>query len=889
MSLERQAPENPLPRAPEPETLEGRARALAEGIELPAACSGFASACDPYRRAGWAVVPLPPRAKQSPPGGHTGRNGLDADDGTYAHWKATFANGNIALRLPTDVIGIDIDDYGMKAGDTHLEQFAVDHNLPALPSTWVTSSRSAPSGIHLYRVPEGHTFASEVCRGVEIIQHTHRYALVRPSIHPEGRMYRWRDPDGHQVDTIPNPANLALLPEQWVQALTKPGKGSSTAGAHASTDESSESEVRWSREQSEAWLADQHGNGCRWDGQFSTVINELRRDAMDRVRYVAMRRATAIVAGDIHAGDMPGSAVYQLERECRSLYESPPPGKEAKDFQRSGKEEGFWNLLGGALAKHDDGGPWRERIADKIEAREVAGHFAAHGFGTDDVEPDPSDPVECVTSDSASAAGDRTVCTDTIEDSDEVMVDDRSTPVAAEAHQAPELSPSIGPGAGIGLPGGIVAGEGGITTALGGELSIIEHMAQAHSEARVPAEFDRPGPVVTEIFRYRVATDVDLQAERELTRRRARVRADEMELAEGAAKRVARYPAVFADLASAMRSAVSRSSVVLGDELVGGVLLRRGHTARLLADFKSGKTTTGLDFLRASLTGEPFLGHVFCEPVDSTSKVAHVDPELDDDWARYFLPAFGDLEDEVINRRLVRVDLKEAKAQGWTWESEADRRWLADQCAGCERVFMDSVLEFLPHGQGGDAASSMSNVQLFMDQLDAWKKVADVGELIFSIHMNRSREERSFGSVAWDAKSHALWKLVNDEGGRFFSADPGRAGTSFAESKVVLNADGRPVLDLGVSRKVASEARRAKEKEERINKLGEEILEVVAASGSDHPSQKELEEAVGGNALEFREAARRMSVEGRLAIYRGERNSRRHCLPGDVPGGKECL
>jgi hypothetical protein len=52
--------------------------------------------------------------------------------------------------------------------------------------------------------------------GIEIIQHRHRYAVVWPSVHPEGRPYVWVGRLG-----IPGPRHLPMLPERWVDGLSE--------------------------------------------------------------------------------------------------------------------------------------------------------------------------------------------------------------------------------------------------------------------------------------------------------------------------------------------------------------------------------------------------------------------------------------------------------------------------------------------------------------------------------------------------------------------------------------------------------------------------------------------------------------------------------------------
>ncbi len=106
-------------------------------------------------------------------------------------WAELYPDGNIALRLPDGVVGIDVDHYGDKTGgDTIAEHENRWGRLPAAPLT--TSRADGLSGIRLYRVPPGTRLVGEL-PDVEIIQPHHRYAIVSPSVHPEGRAYRWLD------------------------------------------------------------------------------------------------------------------------------------------------------------------------------------------------------------------------------------------------------------------------------------------------------------------------------------------------------------------------------------------------------------------------------------------------------------------------------------------------------------------------------------------------------------------------------------------------------------------------------------------------------------------------------------------------------------------------
>lgn len=189
---------------------------------LPSGGAVYAEAFDLYRQAGWlGVLPIPARQKAPVPAGYTGREGAWPSYSDVFEWAEQFPDGNIALRLPAGVIGIDVDHYGGKDGGGTLAALQDAHG--PLPDTWRTGSRAdGVSGIRLYRVPEGLRWPGDLGNGIEVIQTRHRYAVVWPSVHPNGGTYRWTGPDGvTRASGVPTPADLATLPQPWVDALTK--------------------------------------------------------------------------------------------------------------------------------------------------------------------------------------------------------------------------------------------------------------------------------------------------------------------------------------------------------------------------------------------------------------------------------------------------------------------------------------------------------------------------------------------------------------------------------------------------------------------------------------------------------------------------------------------
>ena len=193
--------------------------------------NSYATAAPVYVAAGWrGVIPLPPGQKWPPPTGYTGAEGAWPDATTIAAWSDDPDKwGNVGLRLPDDVVGIDVDHYGAKVGGDTIAD--AEKRYGPLPPTWVSSAREWPSGIRLYAVPSGGHYVTPG-RDVDIIQSHHRYACVWPSTNPAtGSSYRWMDPDGTFADRPPRADELTELPAAWVVGLTKPAAMERTTSA----------------------------------------------------------------------------------------------------------------------------------------------------------------------------------------------------------------------------------------------------------------------------------------------------------------------------------------------------------------------------------------------------------------------------------------------------------------------------------------------------------------------------------------------------------------------------------------------------------------------------------------------------------------------------------
>lgn len=187
------------------------------------------AAFDDYWKAGWrGILPLPPRAKKTPPDGYTGYQGAYP---SYPDCHAWAEDGprNICLRMPDNVVGIDVDHYDSKRGGDTLADLVGKHG--PLPPTWLSTSRDdGISGIRFYRVPPGTVLPTKL-PGIEFIQLHHRYAVVWPSEHPDtGRNYRWVDEtDPANTSGVPNVDALPFLPAAWVNGLQTESKATDKA------------------------------------------------------------------------------------------------------------------------------------------------------------------------------------------------------------------------------------------------------------------------------------------------------------------------------------------------------------------------------------------------------------------------------------------------------------------------------------------------------------------------------------------------------------------------------------------------------------------------------------------------------------------------------------
>jgi putative DNA primase/helicase len=188
----------------------------------------FRDASEQYLSAGWPVIPIFPAlgngAKGTPLKGTTGREGIDLTPEQVAEYILGNGQLNIAVRCPVGVVGLDVDHYDDKTGGDTLERWAAQWG--PLPETYVSTSRDDEvSGIRWYRVPEDWVGIGGA-ESIELIQRHHRFALVWPSLHPQGRRYRWLDQrTGLELDVVPPVDALPELPQAYRDGLKSESAG----------------------------------------------------------------------------------------------------------------------------------------------------------------------------------------------------------------------------------------------------------------------------------------------------------------------------------------------------------------------------------------------------------------------------------------------------------------------------------------------------------------------------------------------------------------------------------------------------------------------------------------------------------------------------------------
>jgi hypothetical protein len=182
-----------------------------------------------YHGKGWPPLPLPPHKKSPPPEGRTGATGVDM---TLDEIRAATWDGNIGVRMPVDVVGLDSDRYKPGGKETWDRLVAECGELP--PTMVSHSGRNDGSGIRYFRAPAGTPWIKGL-PGLDMIYNGYRYAVVAPSEHPDGRTYGWWDEqEQDRLGTPPLVEDLPELPWPWFLALSRATAGEAEVGSTSS-------------------------------------------------------------------------------------------------------------------------------------------------------------------------------------------------------------------------------------------------------------------------------------------------------------------------------------------------------------------------------------------------------------------------------------------------------------------------------------------------------------------------------------------------------------------------------------------------------------------------------------------------------------------------------
>lgn len=270
----------------------------------PLSPSPYLTAAEEYLTAGWWPLPVLGDDKARVPGGFTGYKGRAVTRADVKRWNRDHPDRNLAIRLPRDVVCLDVDHYGDKRGGDTLAK--LEEELGPLPPTVVATARPLPSGKRLYRVPVGSCFRGTAGPGVDIVSWHCRYVVAWPSVHHSGAAVQWIDePSGEVLDTIPEPGDLPDLPWSWLERLS--ASGSRYVAAEATGEEVT------------AWLAEcTEARRPGWLAALTRSVEE--RLAAGAGRHPTMLAALCDVAREASAGAYRAADAAEALREVWDRY-----------------------------------------------------------------------------------------------------------------------------------------------------------------------------------------------------------------------------------------------------------------------------------------------------------------------------------------------------------------------------------------------------------------------------------------------------------------------------------------------------------------------------------------------------------------------------------------
>lgn len=252
--------------------------------------------------------------------------------------------------------------------------------------------------------------------------------------------------------------------------------------------------------------------------------------------------------------------------------------------------------------------------------------------------------------------------------------------------------------------------------------------------------------------------------------------------------------------------------IVVGHRQRGIKLIGRDHMVRILAQKKAGKTTSIMEIMRCSITGEEVFGAFEIQPIDPDETILFIDPELSPlDYEDYVRKAFTGMTDDEVNR-IKRFSTRNQNVVPpgtdpnaprpapamFDLSSEATRDVLIQICNryNVSRVVFDSYVKLIPGSMNKD-----DDVKRMLANWAAIQGSTNVRESFWVGHINNSGEVRSSGSMLLDGTFESLLAITVDATGRrFLQAQAGRGVDELEPVEIVVNdklmGHERPVINL---------------------------------------------------------------------------------------------
>jgi hypothetical protein len=215
-----------------------------------------------------------------------------------------------------------------------------------------------------------------------------------------------------------------------------------------------------------------------------------------------------------------------------------------------------------------------------------------------------------------------------------------------------------------------------------------------------------------------------------------------------------------------------------------------GGNAVLSAQFKTGKTTLGINAALSLADGLPVLGRLPVTP--PSGRVGYLNYEVTDAQFRRWMRDVGITQTgrvAVLNLRGYRVPILSPAGEDFVVE------WAKD--CSVETLIAD------PWGRlmvGSGSENSNDDVRLVTDALDVVKQRAGISDLLVITHTGRMQHEegaeRARGATALDDWADARWLLTKQNGVRYFAAPDGR-DVEFAEEALDFDPATRRLSVIG--------------------------------------------------------------------------------------------